>query len=865
MRLSIRISHALAAVMLLLLILIPVQLLAQTRSKIATPSEFLGFEVGADRTLADYKQIRNYFKSLDAASNRIELEVLGKTTLGEDMFQAVISSEANLREKMKYQEIARKVADPRGLSQTEIDGLVRDGKAIVLVSCDIHASEIAATQMAMEWAHALVTADDPETTRWLDEVILLLVPSLNPDGQMMETAWYRKNLGTRYEGGRMPWLYHHYVGHDNNRDWYMLTQKETKAMNRAIFFEWHPQVWLDEHQMGSTGPRLFVPPFASPVGENLNPIIWRAIDHIGTMMCWRLEQQRKSGVIYSYVFDAYWPGGTMNTAWWKNIFGLLTEAASVRLATPIEVSPGELSGGGKGLVEYTQQTNFPNPWPGGIWRLRDIMDYERIASDALLEVCATHRADILRGSATMALDAIKSAPANEYYVIPTDQRDSYAAARLAHLLRENGADVRISADKKAFYIPMAQPLAKFLTEVLGIQRYPKVKLVAGASIVLPYDVTAWTLPLMIGVDVMQELLSPERQRALRMIAEADWPEGTVDRAGASIYAVSHESNNVTRLINVVLKQKGQVSLARQQFQAGAATYPAGTVLLQSVADASSLAKTFSLKLHALDAPPKVQTDKLRQVRVGLYKPWVASMDEGWTRWILEQYDFSYKNVDNKTMKEAKLGDEFDVIVLPSVSKDVIVEGKYKPEEGQMKYFQELPPDYSGGIGKEGTKNVMDFVENGGTLVALGGSCNFVIDEFNIPVSNVLGRARSEEFNCPGSILRVHLDPTHPVTYGMPENAAAFVNERMAFQTALPGPELSRKVLAWFPRDAEDILLSGWINGAERLQRRAAAVALTYGKGKIVLLGFRVQHRAQTEGTYKLLFNALHWSVMEGTK
>jgi len=863
MKLSIRISHALVVAMLLLLM--SAQLLGQSRSKIATPSEFLGFEVGADRTLADYKQIREYFKSLAAASKRIELEELGKTTLGEDMFQAVISSEANLREKKKYQEIARKLADPRGLSQTEIDDLVRDGKAIVLVSCGIHASEIAATQMAMEWAHALVTADDSETRRLLDEVILLLVPSLNPDGQLMETEWYRKNLGTRYEGGRMPWLYHHYVGHDNNRDWYMLTQKETKAMNRAIVFEWHPQVWLDEHQMGSTGPRLFVPPFASPVGANLNPIIWRAIDHIGTMMSWRLEQQGKSGVIYGYVFDAYWPGGTMNTAWWKNMFGLLTEAASVRLATPIEVSPGELSGGGKGLVEYTQQTNFPNPWPGGIWRLRDIMDYERIASDALLEVCATLRADILRGAATMAMDAIKSAPANEYYVIPADQRDPYTAARLAHLLRENGADVRISPDKQAFYIPMAQPSAKFLAEVLGIQRYPKVKLVAGANIVLPYDVTAWTLPLMMGVEVRQEALSTDRQRSLRVIRETDWPEGSVDRAGASIYAVSHESNNVTRLINNVLKRKGQVSLARGQFQAGAVTYPAGTVLLASVADASSLAKAYSLKLCALDAPPKVQTDKLRQVRVGLYKPWTASMDEGWTRWILEQYDFTYKNVHNKTVKEAKLGDEFDVLLLPSVSKDVIVEGKYKPEEGQMKYFRELPPEYSGGIGKEGTKNVKDFVENGGTLVALGSSCNFVIDEFNIPVSNVLARTRSEDFNCPGSILRVHIDPKHPVTYGMPENAAAFVNERMAFQTTLPGGELSRTVLAWFPWDAEDILLSGWINGADRLERRAAAVALTYGKGKIVLLGFRVQHRAQTEGTYKLLFNALHWSVMEGTK
>ena len=348
---------------------------AQASSSIQTPSQFLGIEVGADRTLADYRQIGSYFKHLAASSRRIEIENLGPTTLGNDMIMAIISSEENLKNKERYREIAHKLADPRGRSQSEIDQLAREGKAIVLVTCDIHASEIGSTQMAMEWAYALVAGQDAETKRRLENVILLLVPSLNPDGQIMEVEWYRKYLGTIYEGGRMPWLYHHYVGHDNNRDWYMLTQKETKAMNRAAFLNWFPQVWLDEHQMGSTGPRIFVPPFSSPVSPSLHPLLWRPIDQIGTSMAWRLEEQRKSGVIYGYSYDAYWPGGTMNTAWWKNCFGLLTEVASVRLATPVEVEPGELSGGSKGLIEYRQQTNFPNPWPGGVWRLRDIMDY----------------------------------------------------------------------------------------------------------------------------------------------------------------------------------------------------------------------------------------------------------------------------------------------------------------------------------------------------------------------------------------------------------------------------------------------------------------------------------------------------------
>ena len=322
----------------------------------------------------------------------MDIEVLGKTTLGEDMFMAVISSEENIRNLKRIHEIARRLADPRGLSDAE----EKEGKLVLLVTCNIHSTEIGASQMAMEWAHALATATDAETKRRLDRVVLLLVPSLNPDGQIMETEWYRKNLGTKYEGSRMPWLYHHYVGHDDNRDWYMLTQKETRAMTRAVYHEWFPQVWLDEHQMGSNGPRIFVPPYADPVDTKIHPLVWREVNLIGSNMALRLEQAGKSGVIYGFSFDAYWPGGTKNTAWYKNISGLLTEVASARLATPITIAPGELSGGRKGLVEYGPQTNFPNPWPGGTWRLRDIMDYERIASDALLEACAQRREDFLR-------------------------------------------------------------------------------------------------------------------------------------------------------------------------------------------------------------------------------------------------------------------------------------------------------------------------------------------------------------------------------------------------------------------------------------------------------------------------------------
>jgi hypothetical protein len=843
-----------------LLLFVSGPIAAQT--DIQTPSQFLGFEVGADKQLADHNQIVSYFRALAKVSKRIEVEVLGPTTLGNELVMVAISSEENLRNKTRYQEIAKKLADPRGLTKKEVDDLVARGKAVVLVSCNIHSTEIGSTQMILEWAHALVTAQDAETLRRLDNVILLIIPSLNPDGQLMEVEWYRKWVGTKYEGGRSPFLYHPYTGHDDNRDWYMLTQKETKAVTKAVFHEWYPQVWLDEHQMGSTGPRIFTPPYTNPVAENVHPLVWRIIDHIGTMMAWRLEEQKKSGVIYGAMYDTYWPGATEQTAFWKNVVGLLTEVASTRMGTPVEVSPGELSGNTKGLIEYRPQANFPNPWPGGLWRVRDIIDYERVASDALLEVCANYREDILSGIAMMAMDAVKMGAPGEYHRIASDQRDPASAAHLAFLMQENGVEVLYSAPEKAYYIPTAQPFARFVKEMLGTQRYPKVKVVAGPNIVPPYDMTAWSLPLMMGVTVEKVKLSKEKQSDLRELKQADWPEGSVKEGSAARFVVSHESNGVSKLINSVLKQKGTVSLTGESFSAGGKEFPAGSVVIENVKDVGALAKKYSLDLVGLSQKPNVKMSGVGEFRLGMYKPWVASMDEGWTRWVLEQYEFPLKSISTKDMKGQKLNSEYDVIVLPDVSKDVIVEGKRKPEEGGMKYFVDFPPEYSGGIGREGVKNLKEFVEQGGTLVAMASACDFVIDEFNVPVVNVLSRARSEEFNCPGSLLRISITPDHPVTYGMLGEVAGFVNQRIAFQTTPPAPEMKRWVLASYPDEAEDVLMSGWILGAEKLQRRAAAVAMTYGKGKIVLFGFRVQQRAQTEVTFKLLFNAIHWGAVK---
>jgi hypothetical protein len=850
-------SAAFSLAFLLLATVMPVA--AQKSSHIPTPSEVLGFEVGADRKLADYRQIASYFKALSAASDRVQIQVLGKTTLGEEMFMAVISTPENLRNKAKYQDIARKLADPRGLSKDQIDALAGEGKAIFLLTCNIHSTEIGSSQMAMEWAYKLATAADPETLRRLNDVIILLVPSLNPDGETMVTEWYRKYLGTKYEGGNMPYLYHHYVGHDDNRDWYMLTQIETKNVNQAVYHEWFPQFWLDEHQMGYYGPRIYIPPNADPVAKLVNPLVHRGNNLVGAAMGWRLEEAGKSGVIYNYSFDAYWPGGTRNTGWWKNMYGVLTEVASARIATPMQISPTELQGGTKGLINYQQQINFPNPWPGGAWRLRDIMDYELLVSDAALETMSKYRRELLRGVASMAEQAIHSADATEYWRIDMKkQRDPVVAVRLAALMLEHGVEVKLT-DDESFLIPTAQPYGRFVDEMMGIQRYPEVHPAPNSGILEPYDVAAWSLPLMMGVQAEKVKLPPALQFQ-KGINAVPWPRSGL--AGKSGYYFTNDNqNNAFALINAMQKAGGQVFLLREPGPYDIGSYTRLIFAAHPLLAAN--AEKHRVQLDTLPDKPKGAV-LLKSLRIGLYKSYIPSIDEGWTRFVLETYAFDVKNIENKQMRAGNLNSAFDVIILPDSSREVIVDGR----QGREGYQEELPPEYTGGVGKEGVRALKDFVDKGGTLITLARASEVAMgEEFNLPVRNALGGAGGRplpaaDFNIPGSLLRIYIDAQHPVGYGMPKEVAAFVDAPLAFQTSSPSPDTQRSVIAWYPDDAKDMLLSGYAHGAERLERKAAAVSFTRGKGHIVMFGFRVQHRAQTEGTFQMLFNAIEWAGMD---
>jgi hypothetical protein len=867
--------------------------IASASDGIPSPEKVFGHTVGADRKLVPFPEVLAYLETVDAASDRVSIEGAGTSTLGNPMPLVVLTSPANQARLERFRQIARRLALPHDLSAEQARDLTAEGKVIALVTCTIHSTEVGCTQMAMEFVHQFATTEDPRHLAWMDDAILLLMPSINPDGQIMVLEWYEEWLDTKYEGGRMPWLYHHYVGHDNNRDFYMLTQKETRVVNDVLYHRWFPQVYLDEHQMGSSGPRMFVPPQTDPLAPEVHSLVFRQSDLLGTNMSRRLEEAGKRGVGHNMIYDSYWPGGTRNTAWWKNVTGLLTEVASARIASPVHIDPGELRGGYKGLPEYTRRANYPSPWGGGGWRLRDIVEYELVATWAFLEACAENRVDILRNMHVMAREAIERGTKEPPYafILPPEQHDPVAAGRMVEILLRHGLEVQRAIEPirvgYAVYpagttvIPASQPYRPLLLTLLRAQRYPEVRPYVDGPIFPPYDVTSWSLPISMGVEIVEagEVVRGE----LASLTEPAWPAARLD-AEAAGYVIPHSADSAFTGMNRLLKDGATLYWLSRETDSAAR----GDIYLSadevSTEKLSALAAELHLPVSSVPAAPGGEHWRVAPARVGLYKPWVRSMDEGWTRWLLERYEFSFTSLSNEEIRSGAFIEEIDVLLVPDVDPSIIAKGKpSEDDEDWLRYWRPLPPRYVGGLdewpddGEDGSdrkrlrargrkekrveptggRRIAEWVEEGGAVVALDSSAGYFIDLFKLPVKNVLEKTTRERFDCPGSMLRILVDPEHPLGFGMRREEAAYFAGSPAFQTRLPDARFERRVIARYPDDDRDILVSGYLQGGEMLEKRAAVVEFTVGEGRILLIGFRAQHRAQPHRTFKLLFNSLY--------
>ncbi|MGD2092475.1 MAG: M14 family metallopeptidase [Candidatus Aminicenantes bacterium] len=841
------------------------------------PEKVFGFPMGADRKLIDWNRISDYFLALDKGSDRIMVKELGKTTLGKPFLLAIISSAENIKNLERYQDIQQQLANPYELPEEKALSLVEEGKVVVLVTLNIHSTEIASSQESVELAYEMATHTDPGIKKILDNVILLLIPSLNPDGQQMVVDWYKKHVGTPYEGCNMPWLYHHYAGHDNNRDWYMFNLKESQLTAPVLYQQWFPEIVYDQHQMGSTGPRLFMPPYSDPVNRNTHTLVMAETNMLGKHVVADLHEQGFKGIITGMRFNAFFEGTMSKTPLWHNMVGILSEMASARIATPVYLPRGSLGRYGAEIPKYSRVTDFLDPWEGGWWRLRDIIAYEKAVTYSILDLAATYKKKFMMNFYAMNKESIERGKKEPPYafIIPLTQHDPNSAAEMLKRLKINGARIYRAQSQfvydgqtypaGTYVIPLSQPSRPCIKDLLEPQNYPDLERYPGGPPQPPYDVTGWTINIQMGVDVI-EMKSP-LQMGLSITDTFDFgPSGMMD-APAKAYLVERRYNNSFAVLNELLKDNAEVYWADMEFPVDGKTYPAGTFIIpaQKGIDKKleSLANEFKVPVYSINQPVPIKGTKALLPRLGLYHPWTASMDEGWTRLVLDNYRYSYRQLYNEEIKKGKLAEKFDVIILPDLSIPSIVEGKRRrwgysePSLGDA----QQPEKYRGGIGKEGVKALTDFVKAGGTLIAFGQASDFAIEKIRVPAVNVLKGLDGKEFYAPGSLLQIELDTTQPLAYGMPEKTAIRMTNSPAFSLRLHIQE--SRAIGYYGED--NPLLSGWLKGPEKLAGKTALAEILIEKGRVILFGFRVQSRAQTFGTFKLLFNAIHTSRIKPVK
>ena len=852
-------------------------------AQITAPEDRIGFPVGADYKLARWATILDYFHHLAENSDRVELEIRGNTTEGLDFALVVISSPENLVHLESYKAYQRSLAHPDHIDPSESEKLSKDGKSVVLINCNLHSTEIASSQMSLELAHELATANSERVTEILENVIILLIPSTNPDGLDMVIDWYNQWVGTPYEASPMPWLYHKYAGHDNNRDWFMLTQVESQLVTDILYNEWYPQVVFDLHQMKNRGARFVIPPYFDPVNPNIPAILQRTLSLIGAQLAFDLTSDGFTGVLSNAVYDMWWHGGFRTVPYRHNMVGILTEAASVNVASPVFQPRLSLKGHRRGLGAYAQQTNFPEPWPGGWWRLRDIVEYEKAAVYSILEFASEHRELLLSNFYKMGLDAINKGDSEppRAFLVPPDQRDPHTALKMLEVLQRGGVQVRqavnrFSADgveysSGTFVIPMAQPFRAHAKDLLEIQHYPRRRPSAKAPPERPYDIAGWTLPLQMGVNAIEVVKQfevhsvlldgiPKQAGILHLVQE---PVAFLFKNRTNVEAIA-----VNRMLNRSDKEGESVetetlSWCTRKMTVQGEVFPRGSILIRTTripihlsSELKKLTASLGIEIYAIDViPPEEDLSPLRLPRLGLYKPWVASIDEGWTRWVLEQHEFSYRTLTDAEIRAGGLAERYDAIILPDMPASKILQGHAAGT---------LPPEYVGGIGAGGAANLRTFAENGGTLICLNKACELPIKHFGLGVNNVVeasGQTNAHEskkdlFFCPGSLLRVFAETKHPIAHGLNREMAVFFKSGPVFEmrggNALP--------IASYPNF--NPLMSGWIEGEKRILQKVAALDVSLGNGQVVLFGFKPQHRGQSHGTFKLLFNAIYYSVIE---
>ncbi len=619
------------------------------------------------------------------------------------------------------------------------------------------------------------------------------------------------------------------------------------------------------------GPRFFVPPNTDPIDPNSDPLIWRSAALLGGAMALQLQRDGRSGVVSSAKYDYYWPGFEDSAPIGHNTVCLLTEAATVDIASPVIVPATELRAGFKGLADYRPQINFPDPWPGGRWTLRDIVDYDLSAVRGLLFAASAYREQLVQNFYDLGRRAVqKGRDGGPFaFIVPQDQYDPATAARLESLLLAGAVEIHramepFRADGEPYpegtdIIFMAQPYRAYVKTLLERQSYPARRSAPSGTPERPYDVAGWTLPLQMGVKVItiERRFEPP---SLTRLTEAAIPAGTIwGERKPSWWVVDARGNGAALAVNRLVAAGAAPSWTLGGIDGSGFHYGPGSLVVPHSKNAepviAGIAAELGLRVEGMKGKLPGNLQPIGRSRVAVYKPWTASIDEGWTRLVLDQYEFTYATLTDQQVRTGNLRSQFDVIVLPNLPGDYLTAGP----------SGEVPPEFAGGLTPLGVDNLRAFVRAGGTLVCLGASGSLAIGAFDLPVRDLA--SDDERLFVPGSIVRLDLDPKQPLAFGMPQETAAFFAFSSVFASASAAgptaayadPSLAAGVRTIARYGSEDVLLSGWLEGEDRIAGRAAVVEAPIGEGRVVMFGFPVQHRGQSLATFRLLFNALFTS------
>ena len=886
-------------------------------AQLESPEDMFGFRPGDDYKLASYEQMEAYYRQLAANSDRVMLREIGRSVLDRPLFLLTISAPENLANLDRYRTISEQLARAR-VDEETAETMAVEGKAVVWIDAGLHATEVAHAQMAPQLAHRVATEESAEMNAIRENVIFLLMPGMNPDGLEIVRKWYASQLDTPFEQTSPPELYHHYVGHDNNRDFFMNNMPESKAVAKILYNEWYPQIVYNQHQSSPGYARIVIPPYSDPLNPNIHPGVTNGLNEIGSAMGTRFALEKMPGAISDVGFSMWWNGGMRTVPYFHNMIGILTEtghaSASPRIYDPKifpKTQAARANGGGVGVTVDEEVSGVPDarvlysyPYEGGESHFSEPVNYMITGSIAVLRAASDSRLKWLSNIYQMGRDAIEAGQeGTRFYVIPGDQRNFDEAINLVNVLLEGGIEIDRATESfraggrrypaGSWIISAAQAFRPYVVDLLDEQTYPDTRLDPSGDIRPPYDIAGWTLPMQMAVEVdrLGDAPDVDSEPVNELVSPSP---GSIDGNADYGYALGRETNAAVTVANSLMDAGDRVYVATEESGVGAA----GTFIIEAgdgTADrVTTLAELHGVSFRGLRREPDSAKSVLRRPVVGLYKSYVAAMDEGWTRWVLETHGFDVVSLHDSDIRSETLA-SLDAIVLPHPDGRVF----FRDDVSEMLNGHSpgsMPDEYTGGMGLEGALALRQFAENGGTILAFGSAVDFAIGQLGVPIRDVVGSASRSDFSIPGSLLRATVDTSDPLAWGMTAdvslnfvNGSAFdvlgqdgcaddlLNQRNCRQV-LRG-DLPLKTFESEPRfesivsfgeidtESEDesmheILMSGWALGTEHISGKSALARVPLGEGEVIVYGFRPQFRGQPRGTYKLMFNALLNATMQ---